>query len=166
VDSRDGPLLVERVLAAPVDRVFEILATPACHPELDGSAMVRALVSAPSRLSHGAVFTLRRRQLGVDVRSRNLVVEFEESRLIAWRSHAELGGRRLAGGQLCRYRLSGHDSHTLVRYEQQWRDSSIAWWLALTGYPARSHLAMSRGLQALDRVATGERGPPFGHPRW
>ena len=47
----------DRFIAAPPDRIFGILATPALHSEIDGSGTVRgAQPRGPGRLGPGAKF--------------------------------------------------------------------------------------------------------------
>lgn len=157
---RDGPVLVERVIAAPAPSIFELLATPARHAAFDGSAMLRGVATGPDRLSAGALFSVRMRRSGVDYRTTNEVVEFVEDRRIAWRTSARLGGRTVLGGQVWRYVLLAHGDHTLVRHEYDWRASNVARLLLLGGYPARMQPAMTRSLQALDRLVTGLDGGP------
>jgi hypothetical protein len=68
---------------APPAAVFDVLANPALHAELDGSGTVQGIVSGPERLSMGSHFGMGMR-LKVPYRTDNTVVEFEEGRLIAW----------------------------------------------------------------------------------
>lgn len=78
------------VIAAPADRIFDLLADPRRHSEFDGSGSVRDAVSGPPRLSLGATFRMDMK-IGLPYRIGNTVKEFEEGRLIAW-SH--IGGHR------------------------------------------------------------------------
>lgn len=71
------------VIDAPAQQIFDVLANPAMHAELDGSDTVTALVSGPSRLFLGAHFGMGMR-IKVPYRTDNTVVEFEEGRRIAW----------------------------------------------------------------------------------
>jgi uncharacterized protein YndB with AHSA1/START domain len=53
---------VERLIAAPAARIFDVLADPTQHPVIDGSGMVReARAERPSRLSPGATFGMSMR---------------------------------------------------------------------------------------------------------
>jgi hypothetical protein len=54
-DSRDV-VSVERVIAAPADRIFELLANPDRHHDIDGSGTVRDAKQSPPRLTMGAQF--------------------------------------------------------------------------------------------------------------
>ena len=70
-------------ILAPAAIVFDLLAAPARHAELDGSGTVQGMVAGPDRLSLGAHFGMGMR-IKVPYRTDNTVVEFDEGRLIAW----------------------------------------------------------------------------------
>lgn len=71
-------------VAASPEAVFALLADPRRHPEFDGSGTVRQALVAPPRLFLGAKFGMSMR-IGLPYAVRNTVVEFDESRQIAWR---------------------------------------------------------------------------------
>jgi Polyketide cyclase / dehydrase and lipid transport len=75
-------------IAAPASQIFDILADPRRHIEIDGSHMLRLCLDGPDRLGPGSEFVMSMRFCGIPYRVRNRVVEFEENRLIAWR-HVE-----------------------------------------------------------------------------
>ena len=72
-------------IPAPASRIFDILADPRRHVDIDGSHTLRRCVAGPDRLGLGSEFVMSMRLWGVPYRVRNRVVEFEENRLIAWR---------------------------------------------------------------------------------
>lgn len=72
------------VVAATPATIFDILANPHRHIEIDGSQTIRSNISGPDRLSLGAKFGMAMR-LGINYRIKNKVVEFKENELIAWR---------------------------------------------------------------------------------
>jgi uncharacterized protein YndB with AHSA1/START domain len=74
-----------RRIAAPAAAVFEILATPRRHLEMDGSGMLRGSDS-PAVTAVGDVFVMNMffAPLGGDYQMVNHVVEFEPGRRIAW----------------------------------------------------------------------------------
>lgn len=91
VESVDaGPKKVRRsaVVAATPEVLFEIVAHPRQHRELDGSNTVGATITGPDRLSTDARFTTRMKQLGLPYRITSQVTEFEEARVIEWRHPA------------------------------------------------------------------------------
>jgi hypothetical protein len=72
------------VIHAKPATIFNILANPQRHIELDGSQTIRASISGPERLSLGSKFGMAM-QLGINYRIMNTVMEFKENELIAWR---------------------------------------------------------------------------------
>ncbi|WP_306370642.1 SRPBCC family protein [Nocardiopsis sp. CC223A] len=73
------------VIDAPAARIFEILASPARHSEIDGSGTVRGSLFGPPELALDARFGMDMRMLGLPYRMTNRVVEYEKDRRIAWR---------------------------------------------------------------------------------
>ncbi len=74
-----------RVVSASAEDIFDVLADPARHADIDGSGSVRnARTGNPVRLYQGARFAMDMR-LGAAYRITNEVVEFDEGRRIAWR---------------------------------------------------------------------------------
>lgn len=137
---------VERVIPAPAQAVFDVLADPAMHPLIDGSGTVRASRSdGPVRLGPGSEFGMRMR-LGVPYRLTNRVVEFEEGRRIAW-SHV--------GGARWRYQLEPVEGGTRVRETFDLSTTTVpllAPALELLGFPRRNRLGMERTLERLADV--------------
>ena len=74
---------VERLIAAPAEAIFDVLADPSQHAVIDGSGTVQAHRGEQSRLALGATFGMSMR-FGVPYRMKSRVLEFEENRLIAW----------------------------------------------------------------------------------
>ena len=137
----------ERVIAAPAQRLFDIVADPAMHSVIDGSGTVRALrKGSPRRLSQGARFGIAMR-IGLPYPITNKVVEFEEGRLLAWE---HLGRARW------RYRFDPVDGGT--RVTESWDVSPSPRWLAaalgLLGFPARNQTGIERTLERLEAEAT------------
>jgi uncharacterized protein YndB with AHSA1/START domain len=105
---------VERVIPAPPEKIFDLLADPDRHHDIDGSGTVRDAKDSPERLSLGATFGMSMK-LGVSYSMVSTVVEFDENRRIAWqtRGPGKFGGR--FGGRIWRYELEPVDGGTLVR---------------------------------------------------
>jgi hypothetical protein len=64
--------------------IFNLLANPHRHYEIDGSKTIKSNLSGPDRLSLGTKFAMAM-HLGINYRIMNTVVEFKENELIAWR---------------------------------------------------------------------------------
>lgn len=141
----------ERVIPAPPERIFDLVADPAMHPVIDGSGTVTASHGgSPTRLTLGAEFGMSMR-IGVRYRLTNRVVELSEGRRIAW-SHI--------GGARWRYELEPVDGGTRVRETFDWSDTVplLPVFLRLAGFPRRNRAAMARTLERLERLATVEPG--------
>jgi hypothetical protein len=89
---------VSRRIAAPAGDIFQILADPRRHPELDGSGMVRGTIGATVVTGFGDVFVMAMHfpALG-EYEMENRVVEYELNRRIGWepapgRGHPGQGG--------------------------------------------------------------------------
>jgi uncharacterized protein YndB with AHSA1/START domain len=114
VHSRDI-VSVERVIPAPAEAIFNVLADPARHPEIDGSGSVRAArPDNVQRLSKGATFGMSMRR-GMPYGILNTVTEFDEGRRIAWEPRLASGPGSALGGRVWRYELEPADNGTLVR---------------------------------------------------
>ena len=105
----------ERVVPAPPEKVFDLLADPRRHREIDGSGTVRGAVEGPDRLTLGAVFGMNMR-MGGAYQMTNTVVELEENRRIAWQPRPTNAIAALAiGGRIWRYELEPVEGGTRVR---------------------------------------------------
>jgi uncharacterized protein YndB with AHSA1/START domain len=124
-DSTDQ-VSVQRLIPAPPEAIFDILANPARHSEIDGSGTVVKARSSRGerRLGLGDSFGMEM-SLGVGYSTRNVVTEFEENRRIAWRTLAPAPLDRLFTGRTWRYQLEPQDGGTLVR--ETWDVSTEAW---------------------------------------
>jgi uncharacterized protein YndB with AHSA1/START domain len=110
-----SPVSAERVVRAPAERIFDLLARPSQHRLIDGSGTVRDPYEGPERLTLGARFGMDMK-IGGAYRMVNEVVEFEEGRRIAWQPRPDHRGvDRLIGGRIWRWELEPVDGGTLVR---------------------------------------------------
>jgi hypothetical protein len=82
-----GPKKVSRTVdvAAPAAELFELVADPRQHGEIDGSGTVKEKVSGPDRLAEGETFSVKMAQRGVPYRITSRVTEFDEGRVVEWR---------------------------------------------------------------------------------
>jgi uncharacterized protein YndB with AHSA1/START domain len=148
-DSRDV-VTVERVIPAPPAAIFELLADPARHREIDGSGSVRDPVGDTERLELGSKFGMSMK-LGVPYRMVSEVVEFEEGRRIAWqpRPAMPLIGH-LFGGRIWRYELEPVEGGTRVRESWDISQESMKWMVR----PAAKHTrdAMTATLERIEQI--------------
>jgi uncharacterized protein YndB with AHSA1/START domain len=121
-----GPdqITVERFIPAPAEAIFDLLADPASHVDIDGSGTVQEARSGRRRLALGDSFGMDM-QLGVSYSTRNVVVEFEENRLIAWQTLAAMPLSLVMTGRTWRYELEPVDGGTVVR--ETWDISTERW---------------------------------------
>ena len=136
-----------RVIAAPAQAIFDVLADPGMHPVIDGTDSVRAPTGGgpQPRLALGSEFGMHMRIL-VPYRITNRVVEFEEGRRIAW---THIGGARW------RYELEPVDGGTRVRETFDWSTARAPFVLELLRAPAKNLQSMEATLERLDRHVTG-----------
>jgi uncharacterized protein YndB with AHSA1/START domain len=105
---------VERVIAAPPEKIFELLVDPRRHHDIDGSGTVHEPKNAPDRLTMGSTFGMSMKA-GIAYSMQSTVVEFEENRRIAWQSRGSGKIGSMFGGRIWRYELEPVDSGTRVR---------------------------------------------------
>ena len=116
-DEDEAPRVVRasREIAAPADRIFELIADPANQASWDGNANLRGAQPGQRVRQAGDVFLMT--LTGGSVRE-NHVVEFEEGRRIAWRP-SEVG--RSQPGHLWRWELEPlGGGRTLVTHTYDW----------------------------------------------
>ena len=106
---------VSREVAAGSGKIFELIADPALQPRWDGNDNLAQAATGQRVRAVGEVFTMT---LTIGSVRENHVVEFEESRRIAWRP-AEPGQN--PPGHLWRWELEPIDtSHTAVTLTYDW----------------------------------------------
>ena len=91
-DHEYQPVAVSRRICAPAHDIFQILANPVRHRELDGSGMLRGAASTRMISGAGEVFVIKMyySELG-DYEMNNHVVEYEQDRRISWEPEAGRG---------------------------------------------------------------------------
>ena len=104
-----------REIAAPADKIFELIADPSLQPRWDGNDNLAEAPTGQRVRAVGDVFTMTITMGSV---RENHVVEFEEGRLIAWRP-SEPG--KEPPGHLWRWQLESlDDARTLVTHTYDW----------------------------------------------
>lgn len=152
------PVSVSRVIAAPAKPIFDLLADPAGHTQIDGSGTLTGARSGGRRLALGDSFGMSM-NWGVSYATRNVVVEFEENRRIAWQTLAPQALlQKLFTGRIWRYELEEVEGGT--RVTETWDPTTEA-------APARLFMGrlsdltrhnMKATLARLDEVVTGSEG--------
>jgi len=161
----DDLVIVERVIPAPPEEIFEFLADPGGHRMIDGSDSVRGPRNAShARLSLGAKFDMAMK-LGIRYTMTNEVIEFEEGRRIAWRPRPAARLARSFGGRVWRYELDPVEGGTRVR--ETWDISRERWVFGWAGglavgapgfrfmvKPERARASMAATLDHIERLVT------------
>ena len=115
--DQEAPRVVSasRKIAAGPERIFELIADPAAQPRWDGNDNLASAPAGQRVRRTGDVFTMTLTRGAI---RENHVVEFEESRRIAWRP-AEVG--QAPPGHLWRWELEpAGASRTQVTHTYDW----------------------------------------------
>ena len=136
---------VERVIQAPPEKIFDLLADPTQHPRFDGSDTVKAARGDPVRLALGSEFSMDMR-MGIPYRIKNTVVEFEDGRRIAWQHPAH---------NVWRYELEPVDGGSRVRESFDWTNGRGRKVIELMGVPKKNRKAMEATLERLAYLVEG-----------
>jgi hypothetical protein len=145
MSSSDPKKIVSRstVVPASAEAVFNLLADPRRHHEIDGSGSVNAAqVDAPERLSLNAKFGMNMKK-GVPYKMTNTVVEFENNKLIGWRH---------VGGHIWRYILEPVDGGTKVTEQFDWNTNRAPLMLKVMNAEKANAKAIEKTLENLVRV--------------
>ena len=140
--TSDPSRIVSRstIVPAPAQMIFDLLADPRRHGEIDGSGSIQsAQLDAPERLSLNATFGMKMK-IGLPYKITNTVVEFEEGKTIAWRHF---------GGHIWRYILEPVDGGTKVTEQFDWNKSKAPLILKLRKSPQDNAKSIEKTLENL-----------------
>jgi uncharacterized protein YndB with AHSA1/START domain len=143
---------VERVIPAPPEAIFALLADPRRHKDFDGSGTVRSAKKMPDTLQLGSKFGMSMR-LGLPYSMESTVIEFEPNRRIAWQTFPPGRARSLAGGRIWRYELEPVDGGTLVR--ETWDISQEKVKAVVAPIRGKTIVAMRKTLERIESLVTG-----------
>ena len=116
---------VQRLIPAPAEAIFDLLADPGRHHEIDGSGtIVGARSAGERRLALGDSFGMDM-DWGVNYATKNVVVEFEENRRIAWQTLAPKPLSYVLTGRIWRYELEPAEGGTIVRETWDTRQEAL-----------------------------------------
>ena len=131
---------VSRVIHASPEAIFDVLADPARHGEIDGSGMVQQARGESERLELGSTFGMDMKMGFLPYRINNTVVEFEDNRLIAWHH---------PGKHRWRYELEPVEGGTKVTETFDWSTAAVPKAIELMGYPKKHPKNMEATLERL-----------------
>jgi uncharacterized protein YndB with AHSA1/START domain len=143
---------VERVIPAPPEKIFDLLADPRRHHDIDGSGTVREAKDSPERLALGSTFGMSMK-LGIPYSMTSTVIEFEENRRIAWQTRGPGRLGRKFGGRIWRYELEPVEGGTLVR--ESWDISQERTKAAVKTARKKTRENMERTLARIEELVTG-----------
>jgi uncharacterized protein YndB with AHSA1/START domain len=134
-DSAPEQISVERFIPTSAERIFDLLADPSRHHEIDGSGAVGNVKAGPRRLALGATFTMSMKMF-IPYSTVSTVVEFEENRQVAWQTYSTIKWlAKWGGGRIWSYDLQPEEAGTLV---------CETWNFATEAAPAKKNLAKER----------------------
>jgi uncharacterized protein YndB with AHSA1/START domain len=144
---------VERVIPAPPEQIFALVADPRRHQDIDGSGTVRDAKDLPGRIELGSRFGMNM-EYGGKYSMINTVIEYEENRRVTWQARPvdrKIMGR-LFGGRIWRYELQPVDGGTLVR--ESWdlseeHNKRLVW-----QYRKKTRANMERTLARIEELVT------------
>jgi uncharacterized protein YndB with AHSA1/START domain len=105
---------VERVIPAPPEAIFDLIADPHRHHDIDGSGSVQGAKGEHQRLVLGSTFGMSMK-LGVPYSMVSTVIEYEENRRLAWQTRGPTAIGKHFGGRIWRYELEPVEGGTRVR---------------------------------------------------
>jgi uncharacterized protein YndB with AHSA1/START domain len=144
---------VERFIPAPPEAIFELIADPSRHRDIDGSGTVREAKEPSQQLELGSKFGMSMR-VGVPYSMVSTVVEFEPNRRIAWKTTGPTAIGRYVGGRIWRYELEPKDGGTLVK--ESWdisEESAITRPLVRPG-ATKTRESMAKTLERIEQLVT------------
>lgn len=147
---------VERLIPASPEAVFDLLADPTRHRDIDGSGTVRDARGTSQRLSLGSEFGMSMK-MGVPYSMVSTVVEFEENRRIAWQTRGPTRLGSWAGGRIWRYEIEPVEGGSLVR--ESWdisQESAITKPLVRMG-GGKTRENMEKTLVRIEQIVTAVR---------
>lgn len=143
---------VERVIPAPPEKIFDLLADPSRHREIDGSGTVRDALAGAQRLALGSRFGMSMK-MGLPYSMESEVIDFQENRCVAWQTRPPGIFRNLGGGRIWRYELEPTDGGTRVR--ETWDISQEKVKALVRPAAKKTRTNMERTLERIESIVTG-----------
>jgi uncharacterized protein YndB with AHSA1/START domain len=155
-DPRDV-VTVERVIGAPAEEIFALLADPTRHRDIDGSGTVRDAKPAGSgavedELTLGSTFGMKM-HLGFPYSMESTVIEYVENRRLAWQTRPPGFMGRFTGGRIWRYELEPLDTGgTRVRESWDVSQDHQKVLLRIGPTPKKTRESMEKTLARIDEL--------------
>jgi len=151
--SESTSITVERVIDAPVDRIFDVISNPRRHLEIDGSGFMRSIEHAGRIQEVGEVFTVNMDgpHMGGEYKTDNHVTGYAKDKLVAWKT-APAGTEPPGWEWLWELESQGPDA-TLVRHTYDWSKVTDKDLLQQVGFPLVSKDQLEDTLNRLAAAA-------------
>src|SRR5262245_28805071 len=151
-DERDV-VTVERMIPARPEAIFDLIADPERHRDIDGSGTVRDPKGEPQRLEMGSKFGMSM-HMGIPYSMVSTVIEYEENRRLAWQTTGPgtLGAH--VGGRIWRYELEPVDGGTLVHESWDIRHESEVRRPLVRRGAGQTRMNMAATLERIERIVT------------
>ena len=144
---------VSEDLQDPAKEIFDLLADPERHKDIDGSGTVRDAKPGAQRLALGSKFGMSMK-LGIPYSMESTVIEYEENRRIAWQTHGPTRIGRHVGGRIWRYELEPVDGGTKVSESWDIRQESALTRPLVRRGAAKTRKDMAATLERIDGLVT------------
>jgi hypothetical protein len=146
---------VERTIAAAPSAIFDLLADPSRHHDIDGSGtIVERKPGSTGRVSLGSTFTMAMK-FGIKYTMVSEVIEFEENHRIAWQTRPSSSfGAKLGGGRIWRYELEPVEGGTRVR--ESWDISQEKIRALVRPARKRTRASMEKTLARIEDIVTSD----------
>ncbi len=141
-------ITVQRTIAATPEVIFAYLSDAAKHQEIDGSGSLRGARGDAVPLTLGTRFGMSM-HMGANYSTVNEIVEFEQDRLIAWKT---TGFKGLIGGRIWRYTLQPTTEGTVVSETWDLSGERGAFLVKRTSMPAATEKAMRTTLERIAQL--------------
>jgi uncharacterized protein YndB with AHSA1/START domain len=141
----------ERVIPAPPEAIFDLVADASRHPDIDGSGTVKQAKDSPERLGAGSTFGMSMHQ-GFKYSMVNTVIEFEENRRIAWQAVPRGFVGKFVGGRIWRYQLEPVEGGTLVKESWDISQDHQRMLLRMGKLPATTESNMAKTLARIEEL--------------
>jgi hypothetical protein len=143
---------VERLVHAPAEAIFAIVADPGRHRDIDGSGAIQgAKADAPQRLALGSKFGMSMR-VGIPYSMVSTVIEFEDNRRIAWQTRPPGLVGRIAAGRIWRYELEPVEGGTIVKESWDLTQDMQRWFLKMGPLPEATRKNMEKTLARIEEL--------------
>lgn len=144
---------VQRHIASPPEPIFDLLADPSQHTEIDGSGTVSRSRGGGRRLAEGDTFGMDMKW-GISYSTRNVVIEFVENRRIAWQTLAPAPLDRFFTGRTWSYDLEPAEGGTMVSETWDIRTEAMPGRLFVRRLGPTTAANMARTLARIERIVT------------